>query len=177
MLSQFNSREPKLSPRGHCAVDCIEYLDEDGNPQIIDCYFKDGANKEEIRELLSGHPAFQNATKFETLALKYKVNVIFCPKHHCELNAIESLWCSQKVFVRSPTDQTFEKMIKLISESRADFVERSIELKLFRRFWHAVEAYSQGQTYGEVFKLFFSQLCSASVQSHRRILNDIINDD
>ncbi|CAF1339451.1 unnamed protein product [Adineta ricciae] len=196
----YSLQDFRKSVGGHCTVDCIEYLDEDGNPHIIDCYFKDGANKgkskglveickdlgiqlppkiklEEIRELLPGHPAFQNATKLETFALKYKVNVIFCPKYHCELNAIEGFWYSQKAFVRSRTDQAFEKMIKLISESRAYFVERSIALKLFRRCWHAVEAHSQGQTYGEVFKLFFSQLCSASVQSHRRISNDIINDD
>ena len=83
----------------------------------------------------------------------------------------------KKAFVRSCTDQSFQKMIKLISESRAYFVERNIALKLFRRFWLSIEAYSQGQTYGDVLKLFFSQLCSASIQSHRRISNDNIDDD
>ncbi|CAF1690002.1 unnamed protein product [Adineta ricciae] len=110
----YSLQDFRKSVGGHCTIDCIEYLDEDGNPHIIDCYFKDGANKgkskglveickdlgiqlprkiklEEIRELLSGHSALQNATKLETLALKYKVNVIFCPKYHCELNAIEGL--------------------------------------------------------------------------------------
>ncbi|CAF1405131.1 unnamed protein product [Adineta ricciae] len=90
----YSLQDFRKSVGGQCTVDCIEYLDEDGNPQIIDCYFENGANKEEIRELLSGHTAFQNATKLETLALKYKVNVIFCPRYHCELNAIEGLWCS-----------------------------------------------------------------------------------
>ncbi|CAF1391422.1 unnamed protein product [Adineta ricciae] len=132
----------------HFTVDCIEYLDEDVEIcKDLGIQLPPKIKLEEIRELLSGHPAFQNATKLETLALKYKVNVIFRPKYHSELNAIEGLWCSQKAFVRSRTDQTFEKMTKLISESRAYFVERSIALKLFRRSWHAVEAYSQGQSY------------------------------
>jgi hypothetical protein len=69
------------------------------------------------------------------LAIKYNVKIIYCPKYHCELNAIEGLWCNQKAFVRSRTDQSFEKMIKLISDSRIHFVEREIALKLFRRFW------------------------------------------
>jgi hypothetical protein len=51
-------------------------------------------------------------------------NVSYCPKYHCELNAIEGLWCNQKAFVRSSTDQSFEKMIKLISDSRIHFVGR-----------------------------------------------------
>ena len=110
------------------------------------------------------------------LANKYNVKIIYCPKYHCELNAIEGLWCNQKAFVRSRTDQSFEKMIKLITESRKHFVERNIALKLFRRFWRSIEAYSQGQTYVDVLKLFFSQLCKTSVQSHRRISNKNINE-
>ena len=66
-------------------------------------------------------------------------------------------------------------MLKLISESRAYFLERRIALKLFRRFWRSLDAYSEGQTYADVLKLFFSQLCSASIQSHRRISNDNID--
>ena len=63
------------------------------------------------------------------LASKYNVKIIYCPKYHCELNAIEGLWCNQKVFVRSRTDQSFEKMIKLIADSRIHFVERNMALK------------------------------------------------
>ena len=93
--------------------------------------------------------------------------IMYCPKYHCELNAIEGLWFNQKAFVRSHKDQSFEKMIRLIADSRKRFVERNIALKLFRRFWRSIEAYSQGQTYAEVLQLFFSQLCKTSVQSHR----------
>ena len=86
---------------------------------------------DEIRDILSTHRAFQNATKLEMLAVKYNVKIIYGPKYHCELNAIEGLWCHQKAFVRSRTDQSFDKMIKLISESRINFVERKIALNYF----------------------------------------------
>ena len=101
------------------------------------------------------------------------MKIIYCPKYHCELNAIEGLWRNQKAFVRSRTDQSFGKRIRLIANSRTHFIERNtcITLKLFRRFCRSIEAYSQGQTYADVLQLFFSQLCKTSVQSYRRISN------
>ena len=39
-----------------------------------------------------------------------------------------------------------------------------------------IEAYYQGQTYADVLKLFFSQLCKTTIQSHRRISNKNINE-
>ena len=33
-------------------------------------------------------------TKLEVLASKYNMKIIYCPKYHCELNAIEGLWCN-----------------------------------------------------------------------------------
>ncbi|CAF4503702.1 unnamed protein product, partial [Didymodactylos carnosus] len=142
-------------------IEQIEYV-ENGVQKVIDCYFKGGENKgkskglvelckvlgvqlpakiklDDIRDILPTHRAFQNATKLEMLGIKNKIKIIYCPKYHCELNAIEGLWCNQKGFVRSRTDQSFDKMIKLISESRINFVERKIALKLFRRFWRAIE--------------------------------------
>ena len=38
------------------------------------------------------------------------MNILYCPKYHCELNAIECLWRNQKAFVRSRTHQSFDKM-------------------------------------------------------------------
>lgn len=40
-----------------------------------------------------------------------------------------------------------------------------------------VQACSQGQTYGDVLKLFFSQLCKSSVHSRRRISNRNLNEN
>ncbi|CAF1539185.1 unnamed protein product [Didymodactylos carnosus] len=114
-----------------CPIEQIEYVDENGVQKLIDCYFKEGENKgkskglvelckdlgvqlpakiklDDIRDILSMHRAFQNATKLEMLGIKYKIKIIDCPKYHCEQNAIEDLWCNQKAFVRSRTDQSFD---------------------------------------------------------------------
>ena len=99
------------------------------------------------------------------------VKIHFCPKFHCELNAIERAWCYEKQFVRKHSDQTYNTMVNLIFQSRQVFTDRNIHLKLFRRFWRALHAYSEGQTYGQVLKLFFSNSCRDIIQAHRKITN------
>ena len=97
-----------------CPVDAIEFVDHQGQLISVSCYFENGEHKgkskgllhlandlqvsihssiklSELRALLSKHPAFQNVTKLEKLAHKYNVKVIFVPKFHCELNAIEGI--------------------------------------------------------------------------------------
>ena len=95
--------------------------------------------------------------------------VIFCPKFHSELNTIEGLWCHMKQFVGKKSDQTFLTMLRLISESRENFKERKIQLKLFHRFWRSLDAYNQGKTYAEILSLVFGQACKPDVVSHRKI--------
>jgi len=175
-----------------CPVDSIEYFDDAGKLISISCYFTTGEDRgkskgllelakelqvlvrpsmklAEVRTLLAQHPAFQNVSKLEILGRKYNIKVIFCPKFHCELNAIEGLWCHMKQYVRKKSDQTFSTMLYLIPESRENFKERKIHMKLLRRFWRSLDAYSQGKTYGEVLSFFFSQLCKPDVVSHRKI--------
>jgi hypothetical protein len=83
---------------------------------------------------------------------------MFCPKLHSELNAIEGLWCSQKQFIRSRTDQTYETMRRLMAESHLYCKEKQLQMKLSRRFWRCLSAYKSGQTYEQVSRLFFSNL-------------------
>ena len=177
-----------------CPVDIIEYLDSQSKSVSVPCYFTSGQNcgkskglvelakdlnvpltaqmtLSEIRALLSSHPAFQNVSRLETLARKYQVKVIFVPKFHCELNAIEGLWCDMKQYVRKMSDQTFPTMLRLIPESRENFKKRQIQMKLFRRFWRSLDMYSQGKSYGEVLNLFFGQSCKSEIVSHRRMTN------
>lgn len=177
-----------------CPVDSIEYVDGSGKLITVSCRFMSGKYRgqtkglfelakelkvpihpsiklAELRNLLSQHPAFQNVSKLEMLGNKYNVKVIFCPKFHCELNAIEGVWCHMKQYVRRKSDQTFPTMLRLISESYGNFEDRKIHMKLFRRFWSSLDAYSQGKTYGEVLSLFFSQTCKQDVLSHRKIKN------
>ncbi len=177
-----------------CTVDQLEFLDERGQMQSISCFFTDGLNKGkskgllvlakelklsvsdriklgDLRNLLLTHSAFQNVSRLEKLASKYHVKIIFGPKYHCELNPIEGLWCVMKRYVRQRNDQTFSTMLTLIPKSREHFHEKNLQLKLFRRFWRTLQAYNQGQSYSEILKLFFSNLCVDDVVSHRRITN------
>ena len=89
----------------------------------------------ELRALLTDHPTFRNISKLERLACKYNIQIIFVPKFHCELNAIEDMRCHTKQFVRKTTDQTFSTMMRLIPEPRENFIHKELQLKLFRRFW------------------------------------------
>ncbi|CAF3218466.1 unnamed protein product [Rotaria sp. Silwood2] len=56
------------------------------------------------------------------------------------------------------------------------FPEIEADAKAFVVQVRSIEAYSQGQTYADVLKLFFSQLCKTSVQSNRKISNENINE-
>ena len=110
-----------------CPVDVIEYVDNQGKLVSVPCYFTRGKHRSnskglvelakdpnvpirpsmklpEIPALNSSHPAFQNISRLETLARKYQVEVMFTPKFHCELNAIEGLWCHMKQYVRKMSD-------------------------------------------------------------------------
>ena len=177
-----------------CPVDFIHYFNDDGQLVSISCYFLQSEHKgkskglvklskdlsmpisssmklAEIGNILSNHSAFQNVSKLEMLARKYQMKIIFCPKFHCELNAIEGLWCDMKRYIRAKTDQTFPTMLRLIPQSRENFEQRYIQMKLFRRFWRCIEAYSQGKSYGEILTCFFSQLCQVAGVSHRKVTN------
>ena len=101
------------------------------------------------------------------LEIQYE-NHIF-PKFQWDLKPIKGIWCSNKRFTRQKSDQTFQMMMQLIPESRENFVQRQIYLKLSRRFWKTIQSYSQGAKYGDVLKLYFSSVCKPDVISHRRI--------
>ncbi|CAF3511621.1 unnamed protein product, partial [Rotaria socialis] len=182
-----------------CPVASIEYIDEVNNTKTLDCFFQSGLQKgqskgllaialelgfkvstncklEELKILLSCHKAFKNISKLEKLAIDYGFKVIFAPKFHCELNPIEGVWCHQKVFIRKHSDQTFNKMLRLIVQSRENFVEKKIYMKLLRRFWKAINAYQQGRTYGEVLKQYFSNQRKGAVTSHQKITKSNLSD-
>ena len=62
-----------------------------------------------------------------------------------------------------------------MAEARANFEQQPVHLKLFRRFWHCLDAYDQGKTYGEVLQLFFSNNCSGTNREHLKIMNTNLN--
>lgn len=145
---------------------------------------------DEIRSVLSTHQVFPRVSlrihdksspeivhhifidfPIRKLANNYGVKIIFVPTFHCELNPIEGVWCYQKSFMRKYNEQIFNTFVKLISQSRDIFEEKKVSLKLFRRFWKAVDAYNEGKSYSQVLQLFFSNLCKGEAIIHRRITN------
>jgi hypothetical protein len=76
-----------------------------------------------------------------------------------------------KQFIRKKTDQNYNTLLRLIEESRSNFQHQKVHLKLFRRFWHTIQAYNEGKTYHEVLQQFFDKNCIGTVKSHRRITN------
>ncbi|CAF1372716.1 unnamed protein product [Didymodactylos carnosus] len=118
-----------------------------------------GCKLQQLKELISQHPAFKNVTKLEKLGMEYGIKVLYGPKYHCELNPIERYWCHMKQVVRKHNDQTFNKMVLLINYARQNFKDRQIYLKLCRRFWRTLMAYNGGKDYKEVLQMFCSSLC------------------
>ena len=169
-----------------CPVHALEYLDHQDSTVSVSCYFDKGEHRRKSKRLLelakdlsvrsfineaarisrtsSSPSGFPNISKLEKLAHKYNVRIIFVPKLHCELNAIQGLWCRKKQFVRKTTDQTFLTMMRLIPESRENFIHKKIQLKLFRHFWRSPNAYNQGTSYGKVLICLFLA-CYASMKS------------
>ena len=158
----------------------------------IDCFYKNGKSKglkiiarelglefdskirvDELRKIVSVHPAFSNSTKL--LADKYGIKIVFCPKYHCELNPIEGLWCDQKQYIRKNTDQSFVTLKKLIKQSRNEFKKKKLVNKLLKRFWRVLNAYKNGAKYGDVLKTYFSGHSKANNISHLKISNLKIN--
>ena len=73
-------------------------------------------------------------------------------------------------------DQIFSKVVILINESRPNFAEKQVYMKLLRQFWKILHAYNEGNDYKEVLMMLFSDLSKDTVISHRRISNTNIND-
>ena len=178
-----------MKPGGQCPVEKLEWIDNNGVQVYIDCFDSQGKSKglriianelglnlnhlklEDLKKELLKHPAFDGTSKLEVLAKKYGIKIIFCPKFHCELNPIEGLWLSQKHFIRSKTDQTFEKMKSLYLDSRLNYIESNLNIKLIRRFWRTLNAYSKGVTYADVLFTYFSGKSKEKIQNHRQISN------
>jgi transposase len=110
----------------------------------------------ELREKLQTHPAFNGTnTHLEKLALKYGVKIIWVPKYHCELNPIEGFWCYLKRYVRENNDQNFNKLDDLILEAISKYKTSDLKIKLWFRFWRALEMYANGLSYQEVLQELF----------------------
>jgi hypothetical protein len=123
------------------------------------------------------HPAFQeNNTHLEKLASKYGVNIIWLLKFHCELNPIEGVWCDTKRFVRGNNEQDFKKFLPLIEKAFTEYEKKSLNYKLWYRFWEANQMYLNGASYQEVLETLFGAKSSLT-KNHKKNchFNNIFN--
>lgn len=124
---------------------------------------------DQLRELVSKHASFEINTKLELLAKNYNARIIWCPKYHCELNPIEGFWCYLKSYVRRNNDQNFQKLFGLISDSIDEYRESGLNVKLWNRFWEAIEMYHGQSTYQQVLQILFGAKSTAYVKNHKNI--------
>ena len=118
--------------------------------------------------MLLTHPAFDGVnTHLEKLAAEYNIKIIWCPKYHCELNPIEGVWCDLKNFVRRNNDQDFNKFFRLICSSLDQYENKKLGIKLWGRFWKALEIYENNSSYQDVLQTLFGARSSATVKNHK----------
>ena len=115
------------------------------------------------------HPAFVQRTKLEQLCIKYGIEIVWCPKFHCELNSIEELWCFSKNFVRKHTDQDYNKLLPLIKDSFVKYQESGLHAKLMVRFWECIDMYNRGEDYKSVLQTLFGAKSSNNTLTHKKV--------
>ena len=135
---------------------------------ILDCVESRKIKLPELREQMLTHPAFSDKnTRLEKLAQCFQINIVWCPKFHCELNPIEGVWCALKRYVRKHNEQDFSKLFDLILEAIDDYENKKLNIKLWKRFWKCIELYKNGAKYTEVLVELFGAK-SLETSSHKK---------
>jgi hypothetical protein len=179
------------NPGTNCAYKAIEWK-VDGKKRSVSCVDRNGSYRglveickdlglldrsiqpneiklPELRTILASHEVFEDENShLEKLASKYKVKILWCPKYHCELNPIEGLWCHTKRYVRKNNDQDFNKLNNVIIEAIDNFKCKNMNIKLWNRFWRAIEMYENNATYQEVLCELFGAKSKGNVLHHRK---------
>jgi transposase len=121
--------------------------------------------------LLESHACFTgNSSKLERLAQNYKIRIIWLPKFHCELNPIEGVWCYLKRHVRMRNTQDWKMFFPLVVEVIDMYTDTKYNIKLWHRFWKALELYNNNLSYQEVLQVLFGSKSKETV-SHKKITN------
>jgi hypothetical protein len=193
----YNINDFRKGEGYQCPCDTVYWTDKDsGELKSLDCYFEDNNGEwkskgllriaqdlgvipanaqskdhklESLKELLMYHPAFENVTKLEEIAKKYKnIKIIFVPKFHCELNPSEGVWAFGKSHTRRNNDtSSLDNFLNLLDETKNIIKEHILCKKLWRRFWNTLEAYKNGDTCLQVLQKFFGKKCRAEILDHR----------
>ena len=111
-------------------------------------YDVNGLNQEGLCKLLSADPDFAGEKSIvEQFILNEGHMVMFLPKLHCELNAIEQCWCLAKKHTRSVCNYSIVGLRKSVCPS-LDTVKTQTIRKFIRKAREYIRAYREGHTIG-----------------------------
>lgn len=122
-----------------------------------------GMNADKMREVLNTFQDFKNKKTLLEEKVESRGHLcVFFPKFHCELNAIERVWCHAKKYSRAHANGTITKLRKIVPES-LDTCHTDLISKFFVTCRDYLKAYRDGCTCRDVdsrVKLY---------KSHRRV--------
>ncbi len=70
--------------------------------------------------------------------------------------------------MRENNDQNFNKLDDLILEAISKYKTSDLNIKLWFRFWRALEMYANGLSYQEVLQELFGAESSTKIQNHKK---------
>lgn len=86
----------------------------------------------------------------------------------------KGFFCDIKRFIRKNNEQDFKKLNSLITESFEKYKEKKLGIKLWNRFWNAIEMYHNKSSYENVLCELFGAKSTQDVKSHRKIYNTLL---
>lgn len=141
------------------------------NPSVVVDHAEDG--KCCMVKIMSTFSDFQSETSVVAALLASRGHILeMIPKYHCELNAIEYIWCNVKSFTRSYCDQSITGLRKNLEKAFKDpnIVGVTRVRKCFRRSWRFLQCYQAGLTVGQ------ASACARQQAHHRTITAEMLRE-
>ena len=118
-------------------------------------------NVDNMRTILSNHDDFREGKSLvEHFLANRGHTVMFIPKLHCELNPIERVWGQAKVYTRTYTNFTIQRLRRIINPA-LDSVSPDLIRKFFQKAMEYERAYIEGKEAGreleQAVKVYKSQ--------------------
>ena len=128
-----------------------------------------GMNADQMREVLSGHPDFNDEkTATERLLVEERRHIVcMLPKFHCELNAIERVWAQAKRYARAYCKYSIKSLPNTITLALDSVMIENIQ-NHYRKVRHDMFAYMEGVPGGSDLEKLVKNYKKV-IQSHRRI--------
>ena len=123
------------------------------------------------RHVLAAEPDFQahQMSLLEQAITDAGHSVLFYPKFHCELNAIEYYWGAAKHYTRENCDYSFPSLRIMVPASLESISSTTI-WRFFKKTERMMDYYREGVQYGsEEFKKREQERHKIVYKSHRRV--------